>query len=136
MSFSRYNKGRPFLIISHSATPAQGQNTSAKNWGTEGKWNINESIAVVDSITQNQMYTAAIIIDILQHKMIKNRFADTHDEKEIIKHYFSKYNKEVVQGIQIWTKSRARDKKDAEQLIQDLNAELQKIDLETETTNK
>ena len=48
MSFSKYDKGRPFLVITQHTTPAKGENTSVKDWGKTGKKNLQEMVIIVE----------------------------------------------------------------------------------------
>lgn len=132
MALSKYNKDRPFLIVSHSALPGQGQKTSLKDWGEDARWDINENIVIVDRVNDKHLVGSSVIVDIFKQTLVKNRFAESHTKEEVVKHYLKKYNKEVIEGIDIWMRGRSDNKSEARKLINDLEDELSKIDVEIE----
>lgn len=133
MAFSKYNRNRPFLLITHHASPANGQKTESANWKNDGKWDINEEISIVDRVNDRHITSCSVIVDILNRKLVKNRFSESHSEEEVVKHYLTRYNKEVVEGIEIWTKNRiGGDKEKAKQLIENIEEELNNIEIDIE----
>ena len=133
MGFSKYNKDRPFLVVSHTSIPAKGQLTSTKNWGELAKWDLNENIVIVDRVNNKHITKSSVIIDILQTTTVKNRFEPSHSNDEVVKYYLKKYNKQVAEGIQIWmTKNHSGDTEKAKSLIQTLEDELNKIEVKVQ----
>ncbi len=130
MAFSKYNKDRPFLVINRSSKPAEGENTSAKNWGTEGKMVIDEEVLIVDRVTNKHMVQAAVIVDILQRKMVKNRFVSEASNEEVLKHYLTSYKEHITDGIQTWMRGKSSSPEEAQVLIDELQSELDKIEIE------
>ena len=74
MAFSKYDKDRPFLVITQHITPAEGENTSIKDWGKKGKKNLQEMVAIEDEIKRKHLESATVIIDILQRRIVKSRY--------------------------------------------------------------
>jgi len=130
MAFSKYNRGRPFLVINRIASPSEGEKTSTKDWGKTGKWKMDEEILIVDRVTNKHTLQATVIIDILQRKMVKNRFSNTTDNDTVIKHYLTTYNDHVVDGLQTWMKQNAKDEEVTKQVIENLQDELDQIEVE------
>ncbi len=99
-----YLRHRPFLVITQTGRPARHVNTTQPGWAVEGRnWDVSERPIVVDRISDKMMNEAAIIIDLLNTKLVKNRFDGTGPDDKILEYYLGRYSKEVTQGIQIWT---------------------------------
>lgn len=130
MAFSKYLRERPFLVVKHHMIPAAGQQTNQKNFRENGKWNINESIVVVDRVTNKHLLESSVIVDILKRELVKNRFVEKDSDKEVIAHYMKQYNDEIADGIRVWMGKRTSDKKEAEKLVKDLEDELAGIEIE------
>lgn len=101
---SRYNKDRPFLVVEILNMVPKKAATQKKNYGKTGEWLIGESITIEDCIKDSHITKAAVIIDILKAKLIKNRL-DKSDE-EVMKYFVTKYKKEITEGIQIWMRKK------------------------------
>ena len=50
MGFSRYDKDRPFLVVTRLATPPKGARTENKEWYKETGWQVQEEISIVDKV--------------------------------------------------------------------------------------
>jgi len=126
MSFSKYNKERPFLVITQHYTPADGEKTSTKDWGKTGKKNLQEMVSIVDTVKNKHLNEATVIIDILQRRVVKSRFSEPNEE--VITHYLTQYKNQVAEGIQIWMKNQYKDKESSETFINDLENEISNLD--------
>jgi hypothetical protein len=100
---SNYLRNRPFLVIKYLQTPHAESNTRVKGWGTDGKWDVNESMVIVDRIKDRHQREAHIILDILEGRVIKNRFDNTEDTK-VFAHYFERYKDDIQEAIQRWAR--------------------------------
>lgn len=102
----RYLRNRPFLVVTNVARPSKDAKTSVKGWNnTQTNVNVFERVSVVDSVSGRLLQEATIIIDILNNKVVKNRYATSSDEEKVLQHFISKYGKEVTQGLEIWARS-------------------------------
>lgn len=126
MTFSKYNKDRPFLVITQHITPAKGENTSVKNWGKTGKKNLQEMVMIVDNVKDKHLTEATVIIDVLQRKVVKSRFDE--DNEEVLSHYLKQYKSQIAEGIQIWMGGQYHDEESAEQFKLDLSEEIDKME--------
>lgn len=126
MGFSRYDKDRPFLVITQHTTPAKGENTSLKDWGKTGKKILQEMVMIVDEVKNKHLVEATIIIDILQRRMVKSRF--TEDDSEVLSHYLSQYKKQVAEGIQIWMGGKYADEESMQEFVHDLTDEIDRLE--------
>ena len=81
---------KAYLVLSHSFAPAPGANTSMKNFGTEGEWQMHESIYFVTRIRKSWWQTATTIVNITDGEVVKNN-AETTDYKQIVQHVMIKY---------------------------------------------
>ena len=124
MAFSKYDKGRPFLLITQHITPAKGENTSAKNWGKTGKKNLQEMVSVVDRVKDKHLIEATVIVDVLQRRIVKSRFEESNEE--VVKHYLTQYKSQVAEGIQVWMKDQYDTEEEAKTFMDELENEIGK----------
>ena len=52
-----------YIVFQHSYMPAPGANTSMKNFGTEGKWRVQEYVYFVDRLKTRHWDSSTVIID-------------------------------------------------------------------------
>lgn len=130
MAFSKYNKDRPFLLITRYATPPEGARTEKKEWFKETGWQVQEEVSIVDKIKDKHILNCTIILDIFKRTLIKNRFGAEASDEEVIKHYLQVYKNEVAEGIQLWMGGHSEEAKESERLIQDIEDELHNIEIE------
>ncbi len=123
MALSQYHKDRPFLVITRSATPAEGEKTESKDWGAESKWRVEERVMIVDRVTTNHLTIGTVIIDILKREFVKNRFTDS-DPKEVLDHYLKTYKEHIADGLSIWMRSKTGNPEEAQSFISDLEDEI------------
>jgi hypothetical protein len=98
----RYNRYRPFLVVSMTGVPQRGAKTSEKGWSEKANaWNVLESPVIVDRVSNKMMTEASVIIDILNTKVVKNRYGN---DEEVVKYYLGKYSAEISESIRIWSK--------------------------------
>lgn len=134
MGFSRYNKDRPFLVITEIMTPKQGTKTESANFGLNDNFDHNESIVLVDRVTNRHITDASTIVDVLQRKLVKSRFRNVAEEKDIVDHFLQKYNEYVAEGIQIWLQSHTQNVEDARALVEQFEKEMEANDDQTATS--
>lgn len=125
MGFSRYDKGRPFLVITQHITPAEGENTSVKNWGKIGKKNLQEMVSIEDEIKSKHLTSATVIIDIFQRRIVKSRYSE--ENEEVVKHYLTQYKSQVAEGIQIWMGGQYSNKEEAKTFMDELDSEIKNL---------
>ena len=130
MAFSRYDKDRPFLLVTRLATPPKGSRTEKKEWYKETGWQVQEQISIVDKVEDKHLSTCTVILDILRRRLVKNRFADEATDDEVIKHYLQVYKNEIAEGIQLWMRGHTEEAIESEKLIQDIEDELHSIEIE------
>jgi hypothetical protein len=94
-------KNRPIMVIKYIKRPAKGQNTSVKGWGETGQWDVEEDVVITTRLKTKQEIEAHVVIDILQARVIRNRFDDTNTET-IYKHFMEKYNEKVQRALSTW----------------------------------
>ena len=126
MAFSKYNKGRPFLVITQHLTPVKGENTSLKDWGKTGKKNLQEMVSIVDSVQTKHLTSATVIIDILKRQVVKSRYPDS--DEEVMKHYLSQYKSQVAEGIQIWMSGQYTDEEGAKKFMSSITEEIDALE--------
>jgi hypothetical protein len=101
MNKKAYLRGRPFLIVTTSYRPGAGRATTVKNWGKEpSAWTMDEIPLLTDHISNKTMASATVIIDVVNAKMIKNRY-DTEDD-QVMAHYLSKFREQTKQALSLW----------------------------------
>ena len=108
-----YNKNylskRPFVVITNRYTPAPGAQTQKKGWADTAGWVVNEEMTVVDRITNKHEMYATVIIDVMEAKVLRNRFQDMTSD-QILGHFMNKYKAQIQEAIGIWMERLARDK--------------------------
>jgi hypothetical protein len=107
MDFSKL-KNKPYMLINFVYQPAEGENTSRKNWGENAKWQTKEQIFFVDKLNHKHLTDNAIVIDLLSAVVLKNRYDDVA-KGEIYAHYVNKYKKDVMKAIDVWRQKRGVD---------------------------
>lgn len=96
-------KTRPYLIAVFTKTPTKGQNTSIKDWGKDGLWDVQETVFFEDRIKNKWLSEAHVILDLLNAKTVKNRFAlDNHSDKEVFDYFVQKYSEKVQLAVSNW----------------------------------
>ena len=97
-----YLRGRPFLVINVIHSAAKGTRTERKGWHlTAENWQSNDAPSIVDRVSKKILENATVIIDLVNNKLIKNRYQDNSSE-EILKHFTDKYPNEIAQVIAHW----------------------------------
>jgi|TARA_R110001606_G_C15358645_1_gene648269 hypothetical protein len=89
---------KAYLVLTHSFAPAPGANPSAKNFATEGEWQMHESIFFVTRIRKGWWQSATTIVNITESKIEKNN-AETSDYQKIVEHVMIKYPVQYNQFI-------------------------------------
>lgn len=103
---SEYRKF-PYLVIEtfHAARP--DVRTEKKGWGNfQDNWSTNESPSLVYRISERNSRQASVIIDLVNKKLIKNRYTNTAPD-DVIKHYFSKHAANISQAIALFEMQKA-----------------------------
>lgn len=81
---------KAYIILQHTFVPAPGQNTSMKNFGELGQWQMVEEIFFVTRVRKRWWTEATTIINLSDRKIEANR-ADTRDYNAIVQHVMIKY---------------------------------------------
>jgi hypothetical protein len=89
---------KAYLVLKHSFVPAPGADTSMKNFGTEGEWQMQESVFFVTRIRKGWWTNSTTIINITDRKIEKNN-AETNDYNQIVQHVMIKYPQQYNQFI-------------------------------------
>jgi len=90
---------KAYLVLTHSFTPAPGADPSMKDFGTQGQWQMQESIFFVTRIRKGWWQTATTIVNITDRKIEKNK-AETSDYNKIVQHVMIKYPQQYNQFIE------------------------------------
>ena len=89
---------KAYLVLKHSFVPAPGADTSMKNFGTEGEWQMQESVYFVTRIRKGWWQSATTIVNLTEGKIETNR-AETSDYNKIVQHVMIKYPEQYNQFI-------------------------------------
>jgi len=90
-----------FMVITHITKPIAGANMSRKETAANpDSWETTESMILVDRVPKNKVYTASIILDLLNGKVIKNRF-DVADAT-VFREYMNRYSEDVTDALKMW----------------------------------
>ena len=83
---------KAYIILQHSFVPAPGQNTSMKNFGELGQWQMVEEVFFVTRIRKRWWTEATTIVNLSDRKIETNR-SETRDYNQIVQHVMMKYPK-------------------------------------------
>ena len=89
---------KAYLVLTHTFAPAPGSDTSMKNFGEQGQWQMHESVFFVNRIRKGWWQTATTIVNLSDSKVIKNK-AETSDYQQIVQHVMIKYPTQYNQFI-------------------------------------
>lgn len=81
---------KAYIILQHTFVPAPGQNTSMKNFGELGQWQMVEEIFFVTRIRKRWWREATTIVNLSDRKIETNR-SETTDYNQIVQHVMMKY---------------------------------------------
>lgn len=101
MSAYDYLRHRPFLVVELSSHPGENVRTERKGWRENlGNLKVYDHPRVVNRISDTTMRRAAIIIDLVNDKVIKNRYkADgSAFDDEILESCKKKYGEIITQA--------------------------------------
>jgi hypothetical protein len=111
-----YLRNRPFLVVEIFVTPASTKShgrarTEKKGWMKDQK-NIShvENPMIVDRVKDKHLTGAAVIIDLLQDVVLKNRLDDSNEE--VLTHYKQKYSHIIEQGKNSWSHKAGTEMRD------------------------
>lgn len=93
-SYLDYLRGRPFLVIEVWGRPDERVRTERKDWhSVTGNMVVTDRPRVVQRISPSTLRYAMVIIDVLNDKVIKNRYKSdgTAFDDEILKRCKDKY---------------------------------------------
>jgi len=89
---------KAYLVLTHSFVPAPGADSSMKDFGTEGEWQMQESVFFVTRIRKGWWQSATTIVNLTDGKIEKNK-AETTDYNQIVQHVMIKYPVQYNQFI-------------------------------------
>ena len=81
---------KAYIILQHTFVPAPGQNTSMKNFGELGQWQMVEEIFFVTRVRRRWWREATTIVNLSDRKIETNR-SETRDYNAIVQHVMMKY---------------------------------------------
>lgn len=101
-------KGKHFIIFVHVYRPGEGARTESKDFGLDGKWNMQEEIYFLDKVSDKFLTRATAILDYDNNKIIKTRIEGLTPEK-MLSHVQEKYPDQFLQFMKVIS----QDKKDS-----------------------
>ena len=90
---------KAYIILQHTFVPAPGQNTSMKNFGELGQWQMVEEIFFVTRVRKRWWTEATTIVNLSDRKIETNR-SDTTDYNSIVQHVMIKYAKHYNEFVE------------------------------------
>ena len=81
---------KAYIILQHTFVPAPGQNTSMKNFGELGQWQMVEEIFFVTRVRKRWWTEATTIVNLTDRRIETNR-SETRDYNAIVQHVMMKY---------------------------------------------
>lgn len=90
-----------FLVINHITRVAQGVKTHKKGESTNpDNYEVHESMILADRVSKANQVSSSIIIDLLNGKVLKNRFSVS--DTDVFKEYVDKYQAEIGDALRRW----------------------------------
>jgi hypothetical protein len=83
---------KAYIVLQHAFVPAPGQNTSMKNFGTDGQWQMVEQVYFVTRVRKRWWQEATTIVN-LTDRVIETNRSETRDYNAIVQHVMIKYPK-------------------------------------------
>jgi len=83
---------KAYIVLQHAFVPAPGQNTSMKNFGTDGQWQMVEQVYFVTRVRKRWWQEATTIVN-LTDRVIESNRSETRDYNAIVQHVMIKYPK-------------------------------------------
>ncbi len=107
----KYLRNRPFLLVGITRRPAKASNvkTEIKGWGDNpGHWDTFEQPMLTDRVNGTHMLNYAVIIDVINGKVVKNQFSASNSDEEVVNHYLQKYRPQVTEAMDVWLSQLAQ----------------------------
>ena len=93
-------KGKHFIIFVHVYRPGEGARTETKDFGIDGKWNMQEEVYFLDKVSDKFLTRATAILDYDNNKFIKTRSEGLTPEK-MLSHVQEKYPDQFLQFMKV-----------------------------------
>ena len=93
-------RGKHFIVFVHVYRPGEGARTESKDFGLDGKWNMQEEIYFLDKVADKFLTRATAILDYDNDKVIKDRIGGLTPEK-MLGHVQQKYPKEFLRFMKV-----------------------------------
>lgn len=88
----------PYMIVINTVKPKEGVKPNQKGELDVKDINVLETVYFKDDIPKNDLLSADIIIDVLNGKIVKNRFTES-DEQELIEYYMGKFSDKIIEAV-------------------------------------
>ena len=93
-------KGKHFIVFVHVYRPGEGAATQIKDFGVDGKWNMQEEIYFLDKVSSKFLTRATAILDYDNNKIIKTRIEGLTPDK-MLAHVQEKYPEQFLQFMKV-----------------------------------
>jgi hypothetical protein len=90
-----------FLVINHITRVAKGVASHKKSAANNpDNYEVHENMILADRVSKANQISASVIIDLLNGKVLKNRFSV--DSTQVFKEYVDKYQTEIGDALRRW----------------------------------
>ena len=96
----KMKKGKHFIVFVHVYRPGEGAATQIKDFGVDGKWNMQEEIYFLDKVSSKFLTRATAILDYDNNKIIKTRIEGLTPDK-MLAHVQEKYPEQFLQFMKV-----------------------------------
>lgn len=94
---------RPYMVITHRQKPAKGVHTNTKVTDEATRWEVTENMVILDRPpSSSKSASASLVMDLLEGKVLKNRFAGEVSDTEIFTRYFEQYREDITEALKEW----------------------------------
>lgn len=128
-------RNRPFLVLSFTYTPAEGQNTRVKDFGKTAKWDPIENMVIIDRMTNKHLDRAELVIDLLEMKVIKCR-DNSLNREDLMKVVVARYADDIKRSLANWIAKNPDNLEKVREFTEKFKKDNKMDDLETNLKNE
>lgn len=98
---SNYLRNRPFMVISYTYVLKSGQKSNTAGFGQQAEFEPVENMVISDRVSNKQMQSAELILDLLEQKVVKCR-DESLDQKKLFDIFVDRHYTEVKAALATW----------------------------------
>lgn len=90
-----------YMMITHVMKPIKGAASHKKSVAENpDNWETTENMIISDSVPRKKLYEASVVLDLLNAKVLKNRFE--LDDSQLFREYVDRYRTDIGEALREW----------------------------------